>query len=211
MQQKNEYPDWFLWLYEKWVGLFLVLGVFTLIVAGGAVYLDSRIATIEDRLDFVPPSSYVSPDLKNYSAGNMALDKLPIRQFVYVPSYSHIYYHGGAPFLLETTLSIRNIDLDQSVYLKSIEYYDTEGKRVKSFLDQTIKLAPLQTIEFLIREQDSSGGSGANFLVEWLAESEIDRPLLESVMVGTSGSRGISFVGTGVEISPPGKQSLKTQ
>ncbi|MFH1303375.1 MAG: DUF3124 domain-containing protein, partial [Planctomycetota bacterium] len=187
------------------------LGVFSIVMAGGALYLDRRIASFEDRLEFVPPSSYQSPDLKNYQAGNIALDKLSIRQFVYVPSYSHIYYHGGAPFLLETTLSIRNIDLDQPVYLKSIEYYDTEGKLVKSYLDQTIKLAPLQTIEYVIQERDVSGGSGANFLVEWMAESELDRPLLETVMVGTSGSRGISFVGTGVEISPPGRQRVKSE
>jgi len=211
MQQKNEYPDWFLWLCENWVGLFLVLGVFSIVMAGGALYLDRRIASFEDRLEFVPPSSYQSPDLKNYQAGNIALDKLSIRQFVYVPSYSHIYYHGGAPFLLETTLSIRNIDLDQPVYLKSIEYYDTEGKLVKSYLDQTIKLAPLQTIEYVIQERDVSGGSGANFLVEWMAESEIDKPLFETVMVGTSGSRGISFVGTGIEISPPGRQRVKSE
>jgi len=160
----------------KGFGLFLILGVLIVIMIGGALYLDRRMVIIENQLDFVPPRSYQPPDLNAYEAGNIALDKLSKRQFVYVPSYSHIYYHGGSPFQLETTLSIRNIDLDQPVYLKSIEYFDTEGKQVKAFLDRVIKLAPMQTIEFLVKESDSSGGSGANFLVEWMAESVVDKP-----------------------------------
>jgi len=172
------------------------------IVVGGAVFLDNRLAKIEDRLQYVPPRSYQPPDLKEYAAGNISFDQLSDRQLVYVPSYSHIYYHGGSPLLLETTLSIRNVDQNHSVYLNSIEYFNTEGKSVKKYLGQTIKLLPFQTIEFLVEDRDSSGGSGANFLVEWGAENSVNQPLIETVMVGVSGSQAISFSRSGVNVSP---------
>ena len=139
--------------------------------------------------------------------GNVVLDELPVRQLVYVPVYSHVYYQGGSPYSLETTLSIRNTDFDEAVYLKSVKYFDTSGKLVKTHLDRAIKLAPLQTIEFLVERQDSSGGSGANFLVEWWAERQVDKPVIEAVMVGTVGTQGICFGRTGIEISGAGEEN----
>ena len=67
---------------------------------------------------------------------------------------------------------------------------------------QIIELGPLETIEFLVERRDSSGGSGANFLVQWTAETEVDRPLIEAVMVGTAGTLGISFREAGIDVSP---------
>lgn len=200
-QQKREYSNSFLWFMDNWIGLFFFVFFAFGVIVGGALYLDSRLAEIEDHLQYVPPRSYEPPNLDDYQAGNISLEKLPIRQLVYVPSYSHIYYHGGSPLLLETTLSIRNIDLDQPIYLNSIEYFNTQGKLVKKYLEQKIKLAPLQTIEFLVEDRDSSGGSGANFLVEWFSESEVNKPMIETVMIGTSGSQAISFTRTGADIS----------
>jgi hypothetical protein len=197
-QQKKENS---VWLWDNWIGLFLVLSFMIAIIVGGAILLDTRLAKLEDRLQYVPPRRYQTPDLNQYQVGNISRDKLTIRQMVYVPSYSYIYFQGGAPFLLETTLSIRNIDQNHSIYVNSIEYFNTQGKFVKKYLEQTIKLSPFQTIEFLIEDRDSSGGSGANFLVEWMAEDEVDTPLIETVMVGVSGTQAISFTRSGVEIS----------
>ncbi|MGI9455456.1 MAG: DUF3124 domain-containing protein [Aeoliella sp.] len=156
---------------------------------------------IKDQLQYVPPRSYQSPDIEDYAVGDFDVNTLPVRQLVYVPVYSHVYYQGGVPYSLETTLSIRNIDLDQAVYLASVEYFDTSGKLVKTHLDQTIRLGPLQTIEFLVERRDSSGGSGANFLVEWLGERQADKPVVEAVMVGTSGTQAICFGRMGIEVS----------
>ncbi|MCA9022396.1 MAG: DUF3124 domain-containing protein [Planctomycetaceae bacterium] len=202
MQDKYEYPNWFLWLCENWIGLFLLLGTVSLLTIGAVVYLDHRFEKFEDRLKYVPPPSYQPPDLKLYAAGEFDRQKFSRHGSMYVPSYSHIYYHGGSPLLLETTLSIRNIDSDQPIYLDSIEYYDTDGKLVQSYLDRTIKLEPLQTIAFLVEERDSSGGSGANFLVNWISEQGADKPLMEAVMIGTAGSRAIAFSRSGVEMTP---------
>lgn len=210
-QQKREYSTRFLRLWDNWIGLFLLVFLAFGAIVGGALYLDYRLEKIEDRLQYVPPSSYEPPNLNDYQAGNISLEKLPIRQLVYVPSYSHIYYHGGSPLLLETTLSIRNIDLDQSIYLNSIEYYNTQGKLVKKYLEQMIKLAPLQTIEFLVEDRNSSGGSGANFLVEWMSKSKVDKPLIETVMIGTSGSQAISFSRSGADISSRRNENTPTK
>ena len=61
-------------------------------------------------------------------------------------------------------------------------------------------LGPLATGEFLVEKKDDSGGSGANFLVDWDAESAVPPPVAEAVMIGTSGQQGISFVRPGVTV-----------
>ena len=200
MGNKGEYPEWFLWLWDKWFVLFLLLGVVTLVLIAGAVYLDTRFERFEHELKFIPPPSYEPPDLAEYQTGEIDSEKMTRSGSIYAPCYSHIYYHGGSPLLLETTLSIRNINQDQPVYLTGVKYVDTDGESIKVYLDQPIKLAPFQTIEFLVEEKDSTGGSGANFLVNWMAEKQVAPPLVESVMVGASGSRAIAFTRSGVPI-----------
>lgn len=45
-----------------------------------------------------------------------------------------------------------------------------------------------------IAANDTSGGAGANFIVEWVAEKTVYEPVVEAVMINTSSSQGISFV-----------------
>ena len=202
MTQNKSYPEWFLWIAEK--GPLFVSGIGLMImvcIIAVGVYFDQRLGQVEDKLDYVPPRSYEMPNLADYAVGDFDVDTLPVRKQVYVPVYSHVYFQGGAPYLLETTLSIRNVSPQDPVYLQSVQYFDTTGNLVQDHLDETIRLAPLQTIEFLVEEQHSSGGSGANFLVEWRGTQDSEKPLVEAVMVGTSGTQGISFVRSGVELS----------
>ena len=185
--------------------LVILLGIVPFLLLLGLVgyQLDNRLERIEDQIDSTPPTSYRPPNLEDYQVDDISIENLSEGQLVYVPAYSHIYYQGGSPYLLETTLSIRNVDCDSSLYLKSVQYFDTSGKPLKTFVDQLIRLAPLETIEFLVERRDSSGGSGANFLVEWMSIGEIDKPQLETVMVGTAGTQGICFSRTGIEIAQP--------
>ena len=44
------------------------------------------------------------------------------------------------------------------------------------------------------------GGSGANFIVEWVAKSKVNNPVIEAVMAGIEGQTGISFARLGVAI-----------
>lgn len=120
---------------------------------------------------------------------------------VYVPVYSHIYFGDGKPYLLTTTLAIRNTDLARGIIIKSVKYYDTNGKLVRSYLADPLRLGALVSREILVEEHDTAGGSGAKFIIEWTAEEAVERPIIEAVMIGASDLRGISFVTTGKEIS----------
>ena len=212
MNQNKEYPDWFLWIWEKGPFVFIGGGVLLLaVIIGAALYLDDRFSQFEDQLQYVPPRSYQPPDLNDYALGEVDLDKLPEPRLIYVPVYSHVYYQGGSPYSLETTLSIRNTDPVQAIFVKSVEYFDTSGKLVKTYLDEAIRLTPLQSIEFLVERRDSSGGSGANFLVQWLGERQVSKPLVEAVMVGTAGTQGISFGRSGIEIPASNRDNVVDQ
>lgn len=119
-------------------------------------------------------------------------------QTVYVPAYSHIY-HGNkeTPLLLSVTLSIRNIDLNGSLTIRSINYHETEGSLVKEYIEKPVVLGPLGSVRFIVPQRDNTGGSGANFIVEWQSEKPINPPILETVMIGTQSQLGISFTSRG--------------
>ena len=54
-----------------------------------------------------------------------------------------------------------------------------------------------------MESRDTSGGSGANFIVEWSAETASEAPIIEAVMVGMDGVHGLSFASRAVEIARP--------
>jgi len=156
---------------------------------------EARLGAIEAQVKNELPRAFEPPNLANFEAKGVDRDALRVHEAAYLPVYSHIYYDGGRPYMLEITLSIRNIDPNEPVYLSKADYYDTDGRLSKSKIDRLIVLKPLQTIEFLIERHDASGGSGANFIVEsHAADKSVHAPLIEAVMVGRSGTNAISFV-----------------
>jgi len=190
-------PDWLLWFTEHGVRILILLAIafMAFVYTRSRTNTEQRLDAIEDTVQYEPPRSYAPPNLDGYAATDVSIGSLPVHQAAYVPVYSHIYYDGGRPYLLETTLSIRNVDPKQPVYVSAVEYYDTHGKLSKKQVDRLIKLNPLQTIEFLVERHDVTGGSGANFIVEWHAGTkDTHAPLIEAVMVGRSGTNAISFV-----------------
>ncbi len=91
----------------------------------------------------------------------------------YLPLYSHIYFiKDNKPFYLTSTVSIRNVSKDDKAYLLSVDYFDTDGNLVKSYLQNPTYLNPLETVEIVISESDIKGGSGANFLFKWAVGNE---------------------------------------
>jgi hypothetical protein len=92
---------------------------------------------------------------------------------------------------------MRNTDLTRSILITSVRYYDTEGTVVKEYVEQPLPLAPLATTEIIVEEQDTRGGSGANFIVEWSAREVVTEPIVEAVMVNSSLSLGLAFVSPG--------------
>ena len=119
-------------------------------------------------------------------------------QTVYTPAYSHIYAgNREIPILLTITISIRNIDLENSLTVDSVDYYETQGKLLERFVTAPVVLGPLQSMRFVIPEQDKAGGSGANFIVRWAADKPINAPIIEAVMIGAERQQGISFTSRG--------------
>lgn len=122
-------------------------------------------------------------------------------QTVYVPVYSNVFSGPRKrPLLLATTLSIRNTDRTAAFKVTAIDYYDTAGKLVRRHLERPAVVAPMATHYVHLEEKDKAGGFGANFLVRWQADREINTPIIECVMIGATGGQGISFVSPGQEI-----------
>jgi len=122
-------------------------------------------------------------------------------QTVYIPAYSHIY-HGNkeSPLLLSVTLSIRNTEPLHSLTVTTVNYHETEGALLKEYIKKPIVLGPLGTERYIVPQRDSSGGSGANFIVKWHSEKPINPPIMETVMIGTQSQLGISFTSRGQAI-----------
>ena len=129
--------------------------------------------------------------------------KLSHHDTVYVPVYSDIYHKSVYnKFLLTATLSIRNTSLTDSIFINDVVYFDTDGKKVRNYLsDKQLLLHPMQSIEYVIEEDDDVGGSGANFIINWGATTSKVKPIFQGVMISTHGQQGISFLTEGVSIS----------
>jgi len=181
----------------KWAVVGIVVLFVALLVFSG-FYLDTRFTSIQKSLRYRPP-----PETTDHTGGGgveFSSSHAVQGQIVYVPAYSHIYHDDGAPYLLTITLSVRNTSIEREIIVKSVRYFDTKGKQVKSYLAKPLRLAPLATTEFLVERNDASGGSGANFLVEWVAKEVVSEPVIEAVMVDTKGQQGISFARSGKTI-----------
>lgn len=124
-------------------------------------------------------------------------------QSLYLPIYSHLY-HGdvnprtGKPSetLVSTHVSIRNIDPALSVTIVSARYYNTDGKLLREFLAKPQAIPPLGTFELYVPRSDSSGGSGANFIIDWTAERPANPPLVEALHADIREARTLLFVTT---------------
>ncbi len=119
-------------------------------------------------------------------------------QTVYVPVYSHIYSGDREqPFYLAATLSIRNTDTRHAITITAVDYYDSEGKFLKHYLEKAISLGAMATKRYVVPESDKSGGSGAKFIIKWKSDQPVAEPLIESVMISTKTQQGISFTSRG--------------
>jgi hypothetical protein len=119
-------------------------------------------------------------------------------QSIYVPVYSHIYYSvDKRQLLIATTLSIRNTDPKRPITLRDVDYFDSGGAVLQSYLEQPVVLAPMASTEFFVDSTDTRGGAGANFVVNWDAEEEVFEPVVEAVMVGTAGHGRLAFTSQG--------------
>ncbi len=119
----------------------------------------------------------------------------------YLPVYSQIYHRfDHHTFSLTITVSIRNMSDKNSIYLTRVDYYNTEGTKIRQYIDHMIYVNPMETLEIVIEEDDKEGGSGGNFIFDWMSSSANEKPLMEAVMISTYGQQGLSFSTRGVEL-----------
>lgn len=116
----------------------------------------------------------------------------------YVPVYSSLDWgFDNVVVDLAVTLSIRNVTLAHGLAIEAVDYYDSTGARLRSYLPQPSQLPAMASVEYVIAKRDSVGGPGANFVVDWSVPGDGEDPFIEAVMVGQHGNAGISFTSPG--------------
>lgn len=145
-----------------------------------------------------------APETKHHSDYHFtSVDRSALEQqeMVYIPIYSDIYYVDSKhTFSLTATLSIRNTSFKDSIYVFSIDYYNSGGQKVRRYNESTLLIKPMESVEFVVENKDDTGGVGANFVVEWGAKPGAQKPYFQGVMIGTTGQQGISFTTEGIVI-----------
>lgn len=126
------------------------------------------------------------------------------RQSFYVPIYSDIYTDkDNRKVLLAATLSVRNTNLKKPLYINKIDYYATDGTFLKSYVDRTIELPPMATLNYIVEKEEDKGGSGANFIITVEGVDKSVAPVIEAVMIGNFSNKGFAFSTKGTPIETP--------
>lgn len=119
-------------------------------------------------------------------------------QILYMPIYSNIpHFIDSIEIDMSAFVAIHNTDFFNSIKLQKVQYFDTKGNLVRDFLsNKTRILKPLETVDFYVPYQDKSG-TGANFLIEWKADSLVTEPLVESITINTKVQNTVAVLSQG--------------
>ena len=80
----------------------------------------------------------------------------PQGELIYVPIYSSIFYEDGKKTLpLAATLSIHNVNPDRPITVTRADYYNSDGKLIKKYVDKPLTLTPLQTTNLVVERIES--------------------------------------------------------
>ena len=133
---------------------------------------------------------------------NSSLEDSLIAGTTYLSIYSQIYSQTEQrTHDLTVTVSLRNTNVRDTIFVEKAEYYDTNGKLIRTYFNKMIFVAPLETVEIVIDGVDRTGGTGANFLFDWKIVPNTQEPLFEAVMISTLGQQGLSFTTQGKRIN----------
>jgi hypothetical protein len=120
------------------------------------------------------------------------------RGVIYVPAHSSVYWgFDRVESEMAITLYIRNLNQKQGIVVHSARYFNSDGKLVRNYVEQPGVLGPMATADYVIQRLDTTGGTGASFLVEWSGAADGEAPMVEAVMIGQHGNLGISFTSVG--------------
>ena len=119
----------------------------------------------------------------------------------YLSVYSQIYSGSQERLVdLTATISIRNPNAKDKLFIESIDYYNTKGDRIRSYLSYPVFILPMETVEIIIQHNDNEGGTGANVIFDWEKDATVADPVFEAVMISTYGQIGLSFVTQGIPL-----------
>jgi Protein of unknown function (DUF3124) len=130
-------------------------------------------------------------------------------QSLYLPIYSHMLYGNlgkrgqASSILLSALVSIRNTDPRRPLRVLSARYYDTHGKMLGERVPVPVLIPVLGTHELFVELNDAAGGSGANFIIRWDAETPINPPLVESLHANMDGGKAVVFMTQATPIHYP--------
>ena len=183
----------------------IVIAVFALIVVGVSLFtkrgVERQLFTNEDDMEDLRA---VTGKLRPSTGFTPAVDvqgPWAVDSEIYVPVYSSIYVGGGAVHSnLATTLSVRNTSRTSPIIVHYVHYFDTNGELVTENLNEPHSLGPMATVDFFVDAADLRGGTGANFVVRWTADQDVSEPIVEAVMIGSVGAKGISFISRGTTV-----------
>jgi hypothetical protein len=123
------------------------------------------------------------------------------RGSTYLSSYSEVYVQSNSRKMsLTGTISMRNINLSDTIYIAKANYFKPDGTGIRSYFDEPIFLGPLETVEIIITENDVEGGTGDNFVFDWYKPDGAHDPFFEGVFISIYGQQGISFTTRGIRI-----------
>jgi len=139
---------------------------------------------------------------KEFDFGSLRSDMIPVKsisgQLLYLPVYSNVPYQiDTTMFDMSAFVAIHNTNLLLPIYLTQVLYFNQDGKLVDDFLKGSrIKINPLVTRNFYIPYEDKSG-TGANFIIEWIADSLVSEPLIESVTINLKPNSTVAVLSQG--------------
>ncbi|MBW2416998.1 MAG: DUF3124 domain-containing protein [Deltaproteobacteria bacterium] len=123
-------------------------------------------------------------------------------QTVYAAAYSHVLMgEGQHQSSVTATLIIRNTDLANAIVLTTVDYRDSKGEHLRHDVEKPTVIGPLASLEFVVKDSDKSGGHSPSFIIRWEANTTVNAPVVETLMIG---DRGISFIGRAWVIAEAG-------
>ncbi|HJW26528.1 MAG TPA: DUF3124 domain-containing protein [Rhodocyclaceae bacterium] len=142
--------------------------------------------------------------------GALAQEARPLSrgQTLYLPVYSHMLYGNvsskgqASRVLLSAMVSIRNTDAKRPIRVLSARYYDTGGRFLREYVPAAQTIPPMGTVELFVELNDESGGSGANFVINWEAAQPVNPPLVEALHANMDSGKAVILTTQAVPVLP---------
>jgi hypothetical protein len=129
---------------------------------------------------------------------------LAVRGRSFVPLHSTVIAGAGRTRLnFSGSLSIHNTSARHVLVIDAIEYRDAAGRLLQSYVPQPIGLRPFASIQVAIAQEDTRGGVGPSFIIDWSLPEATDEPAIEAVMIASQGTQGYSFVSPARRLTRP--------